>query len=109
MLANAPHPNTAAVAGVAAAAAAAITLASPGTAGQKPEARVTEQTKPIDVKENVPSDVLDRLDQAEATGGAQPTAPTAQPARTGPPPKLPSPEQAADRQANPDVGDPEAQ
>src|SRR5262245_29407693 len=65
MLANAPRPNSAAVAGGAAAAAAAITLASPDTATVKPEKNQNEEKKPIKVKENVPKDVLDRLDKTQ--------------------------------------------
>jgi len=63
MLANAPHPPTSAVAGGAAAAAAAITLASPDTATAKPEKNKDEEKKPVEVKESVPTTVLDRLDK----------------------------------------------
>jgi hypothetical protein len=64
VLANVPKPNTGAMAGGAAAAAAAITLASPDSAN--PEKKKQEQEKkPIKVKENVNSGVLDRLDKAD--------------------------------------------
>jgi hypothetical protein len=94
-LANAPHPNNAAMAGGAAAAAAAMTLADPDAASRKPEKKEQEEKKPVDVKETVPSDVLDRADRQPATE----TKPTAEPAarkkKAGPPPKLPSPRDAA--------------
>jgi hypothetical protein len=64
-LANVPKPNTGAVAGGAAAAAAAITLASPDS--HNPEKKQDQEKKPMKVKENVPSGVLDRLDKAEPT------------------------------------------
>src|SRR5690606_11004887 len=66
LLANAPRPNPAAVAGGAAAAAAAITLADPDAASRPPEKNEDVEKKPIEVKESVPADVLDRLDEAEA-------------------------------------------
>lgn len=94
LLANAPRPNPSAVAGGAAAAAAAITLADPDAASRRPEKKDATEKKPIEVKENVPAAVLDRLDQAEANketkrdattkqeqdnaaqpAGSQPTAP----------------------------------
>ena len=76
VLANVPKPNTAAMAGGAAAAAAAITLASPDS--HNPEKKQDEEKKPIKVKENVPSGVLDRLDKAEATAPSD--TPAKQPA-----------------------------
>ena len=79
LLANAPKPDPGAVAGVAAAAAAAATLASPDTAGRRPEKNQDVEKKPITVKENVPSDVLDRLDHSTPT-----TAPSTQPAAPDP-------------------------
>jgi len=63
VLANAPRPNPAAVAGGAAAVAGAITLADPDAASRKPEKKQDENKKPVKVKENVPKDVLDRLDK----------------------------------------------
>ena len=76
VLANAPRPNPAAVAGGAAAAAAAITLASPDSL--HPEKKQDEDKKPVKVKENVPSGVLDRLDKQDksATGSDAKPAPT---------------------------------
>jgi hypothetical protein len=63
VLANAPRPNPAFVAGGAAAAAAAMTLADPDAASRKPEKKDAHKSdRPSDVKETVPSDVLDRLD-----------------------------------------------
>ena len=107
LLANAPHPDNAAVAGAAAAAAAAATLADPDAATRgKPEQPTSEPDKaPIEVKEHVPSAVFDRLDHrgsAAAAPAAKPAAATAHPARAahaGPLPKLPSPEEAAEHQA----------
>jgi hypothetical protein len=94
-LANAPHPNNAAVAGGAAAAAAAITLASPDSA--KPEKPTEKPKDAIEVKESVPSDVLDRLDHQPATDA--PPSPTAKPTkRKGPVPKVPSPHDAAEHE-----------
>jgi hypothetical protein len=107
LLANAPHPSSAAMAGGFAAAAAAITLASPGYSVVKPEQKAPAQ--PIDVHEQVTPDVLDRLDHndpsgvangttgaASATGesdGAKKAAPAAK-KRSGPPPRVPLPSDA---------------
>lgn len=66
LLANAPQPNTAAMAGGAAAAAAALTLADPDAASRRPEKKEEVEKKPVQVKESVPGDVLDRLDHAPA-------------------------------------------
>lgn len=74
VLANAPRPNPAAVAGGAAAAAAAITLADPDAASRKPEKKQDAEKKPIEVKENVPAAVLDRLDKAEKAEADQPAS-----------------------------------
>ena len=84
VLANAPRPNPAAVAGAAAATAAAITLASPDS--HTPEKKQQEDKKPIKVKENVPAGVLDRLDKnkgsAEGDDDQQPAgARQSEPAR----------------------------
>lgn len=101
-LANAPHPDTAAVAAGAAATAAAITLVDPDAATRgKPEKSTSDpDKKPVEVKQNVPPDVLDRLDKSEAgtaSGSAAP-APEAKPAaktkRKGPPPHIPLPNEA---------------
>jgi hypothetical protein len=98
MLANAPHPNNAAMAGGAAAAAAAITLASPDSATQKPEKSKPENTQGVEVKENVPPDVLDRLDHPANGSGAGSNAATPATKKKGPPPKLPSPKEAAEQE-----------
>lgn len=90
VLRNAPKPNPGAVAGVAAAAAAAVTLASPQTAAQRQEQR--QQGEPdnrgVKVKETVPADVLDRLDQhtpdAGVDGAPAPAAPAASPSPSTP-------------------------
>jgi hypothetical protein len=106
VLANAPHPDNAAVAGGAAAAAAAAVIADPNAATRgKPEKHEsTEEKQPIEVKENVPKDVFDRLDQRGATGSD--ATPAAAPAgakatkKKGPLPKLPSPKEAAEKEEN---------
>jgi hypothetical protein len=77
VLANAPRPNPAAVAGVAAGAAAAITLADPDAASRGPEKKQDVPKKEIQVKENVPADVLDRMDQRAASNGDDANATTA--------------------------------
>lgn len=100
-LANAPHPDNAAVAGGAAAAAAAAVIADPNAATRgKPEKATPDVEKqPVEVKENVPKDVFDRLDQKGAPpvekAGAGKAAPA--PKRKGPLPKLPSPKDAAEQ------------
>lgn len=82
MLANAPRPNQAAVAGVAAGAAAAITLADPDAASRRPEKKQDTNMKPMKVTENVSGDVLDRLDKGgtEASTNASVAKPNAEPA-----------------------------
>lgn len=73
-LQNAPHPNTAMMAGGFAAAAAAVTLASPHDAAKRAEGdKVTPDTKPQTVKQQVPAGVFDRLDaQGSGSGAATP-------------------------------------
>jgi hypothetical protein len=95
-LSNAPHPDNAAVAGVAAGAAAAAVLADPNaqTRGKPEKPADTTEKQPIDVKESVPSDVLDRADHAKTEPKAEETKPAAAPKRKGPPPKIPLPSQA---------------
>jgi len=106
-LANAPRPDPGAVAGVAAAAAAAVTLANPN-ATQTPEKRdPLEGKQPVEVKEHVTGDVLDRLDEGSAAGSAAQSASTGSdagaahatktPAKKskGKPAKIPSPQDAA--------------
>ncbi len=103
-LANAPHPDNAALAGGAAAAAAAMTLADPNasTRGKPEKPKVDEDKQPIEVKEHVPESAFDHLDQKQGSGSA--VAPAAQPAAAptkpksklkGPPPKIPLPSEAA--------------
>jgi hypothetical protein len=99
-LANAPHPDNAAVAGGAAAAAAAAVIADPDAATRgKPEKPKEEEKQPVDVKENVPKDVFDRLDSKGAPAAEKADAGKAAPApkRKGPLPKLPSPKDAAEK------------
>ena len=99
VMANAPRPDPGAVAGVAAAAAAAATLADPDAASRKPEKKEVEQKNPIEVKESVPSDVLDRLDKQPAAGSAvEVERPRATPKPKGPPPKIPSPKDAVEHE-----------
>jgi hypothetical protein len=71
ILRNAPKPDPGAVAGVAAAAAAAATLANPAAAAQNQEKKDKSppSDRAVDVKETVPSDVLDRLDHKASDGG----------------------------------------
>lgn len=120
-LGGVPRPNAGAMAGGAAAAAAAITLADPHAADRKPEQRVEQDKRPVEVKEQVPASALDRLDSgaagsgqaapgADATTGAdqgsaaKPTAkpavlktPPAKPVKpAGKVPVLPSPHDAVD-------------
>jgi hypothetical protein len=73
VLRNAPKPNTAAVAGVAAATAAAVTLASPQDAAKQQEAlsKPAPDDRGVKVKETVPDAVFDRLDQNAAQGSGQ--------------------------------------
>jgi hypothetical protein len=98
ILANAPHPDNAAVAGGAAAAAAAITIADPNAATRgKPEKPKEEEKQPVEVKEHVPKDVFDRLDKPKSNPAAKPTTATPAP-KKGPLPKLPSPKEAAEHE-----------
>ncbi len=64
---NVPQPNTAAVAGVAAGAAAALTLADPRAAAAKQEEKKAGKAdpRPQKVQGTVPADVLDRLDEKQ--------------------------------------------
>lgn len=66
LLQNVPRPNTAAVAGIAAGTAAALTLANPQGAAAAQEARKpNKELQPNRSEANVPSDVLDRLDEKQ--------------------------------------------
>ena len=86
LLANAPRPNPAAVAGGAAAAAAAMTLADPDGRTFGPEKKKDDSNKkPIKVKESVPAAVLDRADQQQQAG--QPTKDPANPDKAPEQPK----------------------
>ena len=69
-LQNAPHPNTAMMAGGFAAAAAAATLASPADAAKKAESNKgpPAEKQPVEVKEHVPAAVFDRLDRKDGAG-----------------------------------------
>jgi hypothetical protein len=109
LLSGVPRVNPAGVAGVAAAAAAAITLASPGSAQQKPEDKINENTKPQKVDESVPPDVLDRLDEQEATAGsatgsAAPAVAKKKTKSKASSPRLPSPQEAVE-QTQPSAAD----
>lgn len=97
-LANAPHPDNAAVAGAAAGVAAAAVLADPNaqTRGKPEKQQPDVEKQPIDVKESVPADVLDRADQKQQMAAPRTEAakPAAAPKRKGPPPKIPLPSEA---------------
>jgi hypothetical protein len=74
ILRNAPKPDPGAVAGMAAAAATAATLADPQAAAKRQEDkdRPEPNNHGVVVKETVPSDVLDRADnQARADAGIE--------------------------------------
>jgi outer membrane biosynthesis protein TonB len=88
-LGNAPRPDPVAVAGVAAAAAAAVTLADPNAASRRPEKKVDENKREVEVKENVNEGVLDRLDEKEQGSAAAP-APDATTATPDPKAKKPA-------------------
>ena len=77
---NVPTPNKAAAAGVAAGAAAALTLADPKAAAATAEsAKVSDEKRPQKSGGTVPADVLDRLDEkqhpAQQTQGPAGTEP----------------------------------
>jgi hypothetical protein len=105
LAANVPRPDPGAVAGVAAAAAAAAVLADPDAASRKPEKKEVENKREVEVKENVPAAVFDRLDEqpavAKAGSASTPAKPAPAPARKGPPPKIPLPRDVVD----PKLGD----
>lgn len=76
--ANVPAPNKAAAAGVAAGAAAALTLADPNGAARSAEEQKKDnkEGKPQKSGGTVPADVLDRLDaKQKPTGSTGPTEP----------------------------------
>ncbi len=64
-LQNVPRPNPAVVAGIAAGAAAAATIANPSAAGKIKEQEKLSEKRPVKVKETIPGDVLDRMDRGE--------------------------------------------
>ena len=78
ILKNAPKPDPGAVAGVAAAAAAAVTLADPQGAANRQEQKSKGEpdNRGVEVKETVPADVFDRIDRGGDAGvdGAQPSS-----------------------------------
>lgn len=76
VLSHLPRPDPAVVAGIAAGAAAAATLANPSAAGRpKEKERPLADKKPIKVRETMPPEVLDRLDRAEQQADAGTTSP----------------------------------
>jgi hypothetical protein len=96
ILKNAPKPDPGAVAGVAAAAAAAATLADPQAAGRRQEQKTKGEpdNRGVEVKETVPSDVMDRLDHTTArtpdagSDAAAPVQPALPPSMAPPAPSL---------------------
>ena len=72
---NVPAPNKAAAAGIAAGAAAALTLADPKAAAANVESgKVPDEKKPQKSQGTVPADVLDRLDAKKASHSRAPGA-----------------------------------
>lgn len=86
VLQNAPRPNPATVAGIAAATAAAITLAAPDATARNAEntqrSGQVDRDAPAGHRETAPVEVLDRLDAQQPTPApaAPPAQPPAQPA-----------------------------
>src|SRR5256885_4135075 len=84
-LQNVPHPNNAAMGAGFAAAAAAATLASPADAQKHAEEKGKGDPagkQPVNVKEQVPKDVFDRLDNPAPDDGKpkpQPQPPMEEP------------------------------
>jgi hypothetical protein len=71
VLGGLPRPNPTVMAGIAAAAATAATIADPGAAGRiYEEGRVKHLNRADGDSETIPLDVLDRLDDAEADADA---------------------------------------
>ncbi len=79
LLAGAPQPNPAVVAGIAAAAATAATVADPAGAARLQEAKAAKDREtPPGKREVMPPELLDRLNEADARAGeaaAPPAAP----------------------------------
>lgn len=91
-LQNAPHPNNGMMAGGFAAAAAAVTLASPHDAAKKAEGdQVTPESKPQTVKQQVPAGVFDRLDAQGSGSGSGSAAPSDDDGTRGAPVFVPPP------------------
>jgi hypothetical protein len=98
LLSHVPAPNPGAVAGIAGLAAAAVTLASPGSVNQKPEDKINENTRPQPVDQNVPPDVFDRLDEQNAASGTPTPATSASATRKNTPAiRVPSPKEAVEQ------------
>lgn len=77
---NVPAPNKAAAAGIAAGAAAAITLADPKAAAAVAEsAKEPDEKKPQRSGGTVPADVLDRLDHKQPQPPPPPPPPSGTP------------------------------
>jgi hypothetical protein len=73
VLQNAPRPDPGVVAGIAAAVAAAATIADPAAAGKRPESpRVNQSEAAPGHRETVPPEVLDRLDAMDRPSDAGP-------------------------------------
>jgi hypothetical protein len=71
VLSRVPRPNTAVVAAAAIGVATAATIADPKSAGRKPETRTPADDRPL-APQQMPGDVLDRLDAAEARDAGPP-------------------------------------
>jgi outer membrane biosynthesis protein TonB len=86
VLRNAPRPNTAAVAGAAAAVAGAATLADPNGAARRQDEinKPNNEKKEIKSGPSVPADVLDRLDEKQKTEHKPKTDPKAAPKKPTP-------------------------
>jgi hypothetical protein len=94
VLANAPRPNTAAMAGGAAALAGAATLAAPDAQGKRVQEanKPSVNNKPVKSGPSVPGDVLDRLDDKQKGSGSDaPKQDAPKPDATKPRDKLPTP------------------
>jgi hypothetical protein len=87
LLQNVPHPNNTAMAAGFAGAAAAATAISPANAQKNVESANkagARDKRPVNVKETVPADVLDRLDNPTPDDGK----PKAEPLPPGQDPKM---------------------
>ncbi len=92
VLSRLPQPNPAVVAGIAAAAAGAATIADPQGAARRQDekdAAKVRDMRGIPHRESIPPDVFDRLDEAEQQGdavGSAPATPAAAPETPASPP-----------------------